>query len=102
LQRCNQKIYHLTINYLFFLIIIPSEQKDENIFDEIIVNLVRLLPSANRDTLEVTLACLSRVADNSMDTFDDDGNLISGNKMDARNLATLMAPNILHRLKVSF
>ena len=65
-----------------------------------IINLVWLLPAANRDTLEITLACLNKVAEYSTDVLDKDGNLISGNKMDARNLATLMAPNILHRLKV--
>ena len=65
-----------------------------------IINLVWLLPAANRDTLEITLACLNKVAEYSNDALDKDGNLISGNKMDARNLATLMAPNILHRLKV--
>ncbi|XP_066916859.1 rho GTPase-activating protein 6-like [Clytia hemisphaerica] len=76
-----------------------AKLKDEETINSAIINLVRLLPAANRDTLEVTLACLNKVAENSMDSLDDDGNLISGNKMDSKNLATLMAPNILHRLK---
>ena len=92
--------YNTLLKSKRFIIFCFQELKDEETITNTIINLVRLLPAANRDTLEVTLACLNKVAENSMDSLDDDGNLISGNKMDAKNLATLMAPNILHRMKV--
>lgn len=80
--------------------------------------LVQLLPQVNRDTLFVLLNFLALVAANSEDRIAPDGKFNSnfdredivmtmlrpliagttetGNKMDATNLATLFAPNILH------
>ncbi|VEN64394.1 unnamed protein product [Callosobruchus maculatus] len=61
--------------------------------------LVQLLPPANRDTLYALLCFLANVAKNSDDTKDEEGNPVSGNKMDSNNLATVFAPNILHCIK---
>ncbi|XP_065058410.1 uncharacterized protein LOC135686151 [Rhopilema esculentum] len=63
--------------------------------------LTGLLPVPNRDTLKALLSCLSKVAAHSQDYVDADGNTIPGNKMDSRNLATLIGPNILHRVKAN-
>ncbi|XP_039748059.1 uncharacterized protein LOC120625157 isoform X2 [Pararge aegeria] len=53
--------------------------------------IVQLLPAAHRDTLGALLAFLAQLAGNA----DDDRE--PGNKMTAANLATIFAPNILHR-----
>ncbi|XP_065670599.1 uncharacterized protein LOC100215916 [Hydra vulgaris] len=74
-----------------------TQTKDEKV--EIIQQLIWLLPVANRDTLECLLNCLRMVADHSQNSKDEFNNEICGNKMDSLNLATLMAPNILHRCK---
>eukprot|EP00794_Sanderia_malayensis_P007407 gene7407-8227_t len=63
--------------------------------------LIGLLPVCNRDTLFALLSCLAKVASFSQDTVDGEGNTISGNKMDSRNLATLIGPNILHKVKAN-
>ncbi|CAK1589340.1 unnamed protein product [Parnassius mnemosyne] len=55
--------------------------------------LVQLLPAAHRDTLSALLAFLAQLAAHA----NDDAR--PGNKMDAANLATVFAPNILHRNK---
>ncbi|XP_064482022.1 rho GTPase-activating protein 6-like isoform X2 [Ornithodoros turicata] len=57
--------------------------------------LIRLLPSQNRDTLWALLRFLNRVAESSADRKTPQGELVSGNKMDAHNLATMLGPNIL-------
>jgi hypothetical protein len=49
-----------------------------------------LLPKINRDTLEIVFTFLSWVS--SFHTVDEE----SGSKMDIHNLATVIAPNILH------
>ena len=54
-----------------------SGQKDQSTIDTILTDLVRLLPSANRDTLFMTLQCLRKVADNAMDQEDSNGNIVS-------------------------
>ncbi|XP_064636778.1 rho GTPase-activating protein 6-like isoform X2 [Lineus longissimus] len=61
--------------------------------------LVGLLPVPNRDTLWSLLKFLHKVAEHSTDTTDEQGHVLSGNKMDAHNLATLFGPNILHKVK---
>ena len=43
---------------------------------EVIRWLVWLLPTANRDTLELSLGCLKSVADISQDRVDDYGNIV--------------------------
>ncbi|KAG4076822.1 hypothetical protein HA402_009168 [Bradysia odoriphaga] len=64
---------------------------------EALSHLIQLLPVAHRDTLYVLLHFLSHVIKFSQDTTSNsNGNVIAtGNKMDAMNLATIMAPNIL-------
>nr|XP_023030113.1 uncharacterized protein LOC111518025 [Leptinotarsa decemlineata] len=66
---------------------------------EALQHLVQLLPPANRDTLHALLSFLSVVAKNAEDSNDESGEALSGNKMDAKNLATVFAPNILHCIK---
>ncbi|XP_046369426.2 rho GTPase-activating protein 6-like isoform X1 [Haliotis rufescens] len=63
--------------------------------------LVSLLPLPNRDTFWALLKFLAKVVEHSKDTIDEHGNELSGNKMDAHNLATLFGPNILHKAKSS-
>ncbi|XP_059050203.1 uncharacterized protein LOC131845183 [Achroia grisella] len=55
--------------------------------------IVQLLPAAHRDTLSALLSFLAQLATHSEDDHQP------GNKMDAANLATVFAPNILHRNK---
>ncbi|XP_045529895.1 uncharacterized protein LOC123717766 isoform X2 [Pieris brassicae] len=55
--------------------------------------IVQLLPSAHRDTLNALLSFLSQLASHSVDDHQP------GNKMDAANIATIFAPNILHKNK---
>ncbi|KAJ6634138.1 Rho GTPase-activating protein 6, partial [Pseudolycoriella hygida] len=64
---------------------------------EALSHLIQLLPVAHRDTLYVLLHFLSHVIKCSEDkTSNANGNVVTtGNKMDAMNLATIMAPNIL-------
>lgn len=66
---------------------------------EAVVNVVRLLPVAHRDTLYVLLKFLAKVASASNDSKSFDQTQVSGNKMDSMNLATIIAPNILHCIK---
>lgn len=60
---------------------------------------MRLLPVAHRDTLYVLLKFLAKVASASNDSKSFDQTQVSGNKMDSMNLATIIAPNILHCIK---
>ncbi|XP_037303625.1 uncharacterized protein LOC115455561 isoform X2 [Manduca sexta] len=55
--------------------------------------IVQLLPAAHRDTLNALLSFLALLAGHAEDSTQP------GNKMDAANLATIIAPNILHRNK---
>ncbi|XP_072945402.1 uncharacterized protein RhoGAP102A isoform X2 [Epargyreus clarus] len=55
--------------------------------------IVQLLPAAHRDTLNALLSFLALLASHA-----EDGRQ-PGHKMDAGNLATIFAPNILHRNK---
>uniref|UniRef100_A0A6P7GCF2 Unconventional myosin-IXa-like n=1 Tax=Diabrotica virgifera virgifera TaxID=50390 RepID=A0A6P7GCF2_DIAVI len=66
---------------------------------EALQHLVQLLPSANRDTLYALLSFLAVVAKYADDSQNDSGEVVSGNKMDTSNLATVFAPNILHCIK---
>ncbi|ULU10630.1 hypothetical protein L3Y34_014716 [Caenorhabditis briggsae] len=66
---------------------------DERI--EAIRLLFALLVSPNLDTLFVLLKFLHEVSCNSQDKHNAAGDLLPGNKMDARNLATIFAPSIL-------
>jgi hypothetical protein len=65
--------------------------------------LCALLPPANRDTLAELLQFLQMVSAHancmcaSDDVTSEEG---CGNKMDDRNLATVIGPNILHKMKV--
>jgi len=67
---------------------------------EAISHMIHLLPVAHRDTLYVLLKFLAKVARAANDTKTFDGQVLSnGNKMDSTNLATVVAPNILHCIK---
>ncbi|XP_028165062.1 rho GTPase-activating protein 22-like, partial [Ostrinia furnacalis] len=55
--------------------------------------IVQLLPAAHRDTLHALLSFLAQLAAHADDAAQP------GNKMDAANLATVFAPNILHKNK---
>ncbi|KAG1693192.1 Rho GTPase-activating protein 6 [Nymphon striatum] len=61
--------------------------------------ILSLLPITNRDTLWALLNFLSDVASCAEDSRDESGELITGNKMDSHNLATLFGPNILRSHK---
>lgn len=65
---------------------------------EALSHLIQLLPIAHRDTLFVLLKFLALVARNSDDVMNLSTNtcISVGNKMDSSNLATVIAPNILH------
>jgi hypothetical protein len=56
---------------------------------EALQHLIQLLPTPNRETLWALLNFLSVVAANSEDRKSETGEWISGNKMDATNLATV-------------
>ncbi|OQR76491.1 hypothetical protein BIW11_07752 [Tropilaelaps mercedesae] len=56
-----------------------------------VVHLIRLLPCANRDVLWALLRLLRNICTHSSNKDDS----VSGNKMDANNLATVLGPNIL-------
>lgn len=58
-----------------------------------------LLPAPNRDTLKVLLEFLAGVAQCAEDSIDEKGNEIPGNKMNSKNLAIIIGPNILHKVK---
>lgn len=63
---------------------------------EAISHLVKLLPTAHRDTLYVLLKFLGKVAAHCDDVYSRDGTIqMVGNKMDSNNLSTVFAPNIL-------
>lgn len=68
---------------------------------EALSHLIQLLPVAHRDTLYVLLKFLAHVARCSDDVMNLANNtcLSVGNKMDSANLATVIAPNILHSNK---
>ncbi|XP_063231883.1 rho GTPase-activating protein 6-like [Bacillus rossius redtenbacheri] len=66
---------------------------------EALQHLVQQLPVPNRDTLWALLTFLSKVALHAGDYTDERGESVAGNKMDSSNLATLFAPNILHRIR---
>ncbi|CAI5439071.1 unnamed protein product [Caenorhabditis angaria] len=57
--------------------------------------LFALLVSPNLDTLFVLLKFLHEVSCHSNDRTDENGEVLHGNKMDGRNLATIFAPSIL-------
>ncbi|XP_063313917.1 rho GTPase-activating protein 6 isoform X2 [Pelobates fuscus] len=63
--------------------------------------LIYLLPPCNCDTLHRLLQFLSTVASHADDTFEKDGQEITGNKMTSLNLATIFGPNLLHKQKSS-
>lgn len=62
--------------------------------------MIHMLPVAHRDTLYVLLKFLAKVARASGDSATFDGTVMSvGNKMDSNNLATIIAPNVLHCIR---
>lgn len=73
--------------------------RNRRLQQEALQHLIQLLPTPNRETLYVLLNFLSEVAANSEDRKGENGEWLSGNKMDTTNLATVFAPNILHCVK---
>lgn len=69
--------------------------------ENILQLLIFLLPPCNSDTLQRLLCLLSTVAKHSKDTQDEEGHVITGNKMTSLNLATIFGPNLLHKQKSS-
>eukprot|EP00117_Sycon_ciliatum_P014042 scpid71845/ scgid5075/ Rho GTPase-activating protein 6; Rho-type GTPase-activating protein 6; Rho-type GTPase-activating protein RhoGAPX-1 len=79
--------------YPAFLAITKLDSKERQL--HVIRLLCFLLPAANRDTLSVLLQFLHLVSQHAEDRVGEDGEEITGNKMDISNLALLMGPNIL-------
>ncbi|RLU24384.1 hypothetical protein DMN91_002472 [Ooceraea biroi] len=75
--------------------------RNRRLQQEALQHLIQLLPTPNRETLWALLNFLIVVAANSEDQKTETGEWIPGNKMDATNLATVFAPNILHCVKPS-
>ncbi|XP_034935708.1 uncharacterized protein [Chelonus insularis] len=73
--------------------------RNRRLQQEALQHLIQLLPTPNRETLWALLNFLSEVAANSDDVRTETGEWLPGNKMDATNLATVFAPNILHCVK---
>lgn len=89
---------HSIHNKKIFILHIPFPGvRNRRLQLEALSHLIQLLPVAHRDTLYVLLQFLSHVIKCSQDTTSStNGSVITtGNKMDAMNLATIMAPNIL-------
>lgn len=59
---------------LFFFYL---EIEDKKLLHSLLKLLILLLPVPNRDTLEIVLRCLRRVADHSDDKCDEEGNVVS-------------------------
>ncbi|CAH1778398.1 unnamed protein product [Owenia fusiformis] len=78
---------------------VSASRLDDNQCRKCLRCLVELLPVANRDTLHVLLKFLHKVNEHSSDHIDDTGQEVPGNKMGARNLATLFGPNICRKQK---
>lgn len=89
-QYCAQCDHH----FCFFV----AEIRNRRLQLEALSHLIQLLPIAHRDTLYVLLKFLALVARNSDDVMNLSTNtcISVGNKMDSSNLATVIAPNILH------
>ncbi|CAL1546217.1 unnamed protein product [Lymnaea stagnalis] len=85
--------------YLPFLF--AKRMTDEHKRHNAVRHLISMLPVANRDTLWALLRFLATVSQHATDVTDEKGEIISGNKMDSHNLATLFGPNILHRTKAT-
>lgn len=75
-----------------------AEIRNRRLQLEALSHLIQLLPIAHRDTLFVLLKFLAHVARCSDDVVNLATNqcISVGNKMDSANLATVIAPNILH------
>lgn len=90
--------YFVSNDNLFYFLLIAIRNRRLQL--EAVCNVVRLLPVAHRDTLYVLLKFLAKVAGASNDSKSSfDQTPVSGNKMDSMNLATIIAPNILHCIK---
>lgn len=73
---------------------ISLEIRNRRLQLEALSHLIQLLPVAHRDTLYVLLRFLAKIVRSSDDVTSND-TVITGNKMDSNNLATVIAPNIL-------
>lgn len=75
-----------------------AEIRNRRLQLEALSHLIQLLPVAHRDTLYVLLRFLALVARCSDDVMNLATNtcISAGNKMDSANLATVIAPNVLH------
>lgn len=83
---------------MFFLHIFLIGIRNRRLQLEALSHLIQLLPIAHRDTLFVLLKFLAQLARHSDDIVNLSTNTCRsvGNKMDSNNLATVIAPNILH------
>ncbi|XP_025408435.1 uncharacterized protein LOC112682133 isoform X2 [Sipha flava] len=87
----------LLCNDLYQCFIQTQKIRNRHLQLDAIKHLIQLLPIANRNTLYALLKFLNIMAKYSEDSKNSYGHTIEGNKMDASNLATLFAPNILHK-----
>ncbi|KAL5238085.1 hypothetical protein ACI65C_005495 [Semiaphis heraclei] len=87
----------LLCNDLYQCFIQTQKIRNRHLQLDAIKHLIQLLPVANRNTLYALLMFLSNLAKCSEDSKNINGHVVEGNKMDASNLATLFAPNILHK-----
>ncbi|BFZ24242.1 hypothetical protein BsWGS_27281 [Bradybaena similaris] len=91
----------LMTNELYLPFLYAERLKDEHKRHSAISLLISMLPIANRDTLWALLRFLAVVSQHAVDVIDEKGRIVSGNKMDSHNLATLFGPNILHRTRAT-
>ena len=83
--------------YIFYIFLGLSAQADVVAAVQL---LIALLPAAHRDSLHALVTFLHRVHSHAHDVIEPStGQQVPGNKMDAANLATIFAPNILHKSK---
>lgn len=87
----------LRLGDLIYLLHFP-EIRNRRLQLEALSHIIQLLPLAHRDTLFVLLKFLAHVARHADDVMSLSNNscISIGNKMDSANLATVIAPNILH------
>lgn len=85
-------------HFIYRCVYRSSEIRNRRLQLEALSHLIQLLPIAHRDTLFVLLKFLAHVARCSDDVINLATNqcISVGNKMDSANLATVIAPNILH------
>ncbi|XP_062865479.1 rho GTPase-activating protein 6 isoform X2 [Trichomycterus rosablanca] len=84
--------------YTAFINTTLLDSEDQQIVTQL---LVYLLPPCNSDTLHRLLEFLHTVAQHAHNSYDKEGQEVTGNKMTSINLATIFGPNLLHKQKSS-